>query len=121
MRYWKTYLKYLFFIILGTLVFIYLVILIDDINDTRIRLLKEQGKLPPPRPKVKQYFEEKPEDIDYDKSSVVPLEETEIYKEALESNDPKLNDNTVRKDGIWVCLILWILIFYMFYRIYYKL
>lgn len=119
MRYWKKYLKYLFLIILGTLVFIYLVILIDDINDTRIRLLKEQGKYPPP--KVKQYFEEGPEDIDYDESSVVPLEETDIYKEAVETNDPRLNDNTVRTDGFWFCLILWILIFYMFYRIYYNL
>jgi len=94
---------------------------IIDINETRLRLLKEKGKLPPPRKKVKQYFEEEPEKIDYDKSDLVPIEETEIYKEAYKNKDPKLDDKSVRKDAIWISLILWIIIFYMFYKIYYKL
>ena len=120
-RFFKVIIKWIVGTIIGICVLYYLIYLIIDVNNTRLRLLKEQGKLPPPRKKVKQYFEEEPENIDYDKSSLIPIEETEMYKEAYKDKDPKLDLEKTRSDGIWICIILWIIIFYMLYKIYYKL
>ena len=116
-RVFKVLLKWIVGTIIGLCILYYILLIAIDVHEERLKILKEKGQLPPPRKKVKQYFEEEPEKIDYDKSSLIPIEETEEYK----NRDPKLDLEKTRSDAIWICLILWIIIFYMLYKIYYKL